>query len=118
MHNSNQSEDVFTKHQLHNDNAVLTIEKSIASLSNIYVSPDGTTKLLLKMMKDGLEVESVIIPWLDKGFSTLCVSSQVGCKQGCTFCATGREFSILNELCFAALRSLISDLALLLCFKF
>ena len=25
----------------------------------------------------------------DKGRVTLCVSSQVGCKMGCTFCATG-----------------------------
>ena len=24
-----------------------------------------------------------------KGRTTLCVSSQVGCKMGCTFCATG-----------------------------
>jgi adenine C2-methylase RlmN of 23S rRNA A2503 and tRNA A37 len=23
--------------------------------------------------------------------STLCVSSQVGCQMGCTFCATGRN---------------------------
>ncbi|KAL7543134.1 hypothetical protein ACHAWF_007328 [Thalassiosira exigua] len=66
-----------------------TIENSFGSLSDMKVSPDGTTKLLLKM-KDGLEIESVIIPWFDKGFSTLCVSSQVGCRQGCTFCATGR----------------------------
>lgn len=91
MRNSNQSEVMSDEqHQIHDDDDVLTIETSIASLSHINVSPDGTTKLLLKMMKDGLEVESVIIPWLDKGFSTLCVSSQVGCKQGCTFCATGR----------------------------
>jgi len=80
--------------------AIYTIENSIASLSHMKVSPDGTTKLLLKMKKDGLEVESVIIPWFDKGFSTLCVSSQVGCKQGCTFCATGR---------MGKLRSLTTD---------
>lgn len=79
---------------------VYTIENSIASLSHMKVSPDGTTKLLLKMNKDGLEVESVIIPWMDKGFSTLCVSSQVGCRQGCTFCATGR---------MGKLRSLTAD---------
>lgn len=54
--------------------AIYTIENSIASLSHMKVSSDGTTKLLLKMKKDGLEVESVIIPWTDKGFSTLCVS--------------------------------------------
>eukprot|EP00569_Conticribra_weissflogii_P002858 CAMPEP_0171344900 /NCGR_PEP_ID=MMETSP0878-20121228/20421_1 /TAXON_ID=67004 /ORGANISM="Thalassiosira weissflogii, Strain CCMP1336" /LENGTH=521 /DNA_ID=CAMNT_0011848193 /DNA_START=152 /DNA_END=1717 /DNA_ORIENTATION=- len=79
---------------------IFTIEDSIASLSHMTVSPDGTTKLLLKMARDGLEVESVIIPWLDKGFSTLCVSSQVGCRQGCTFCATGR---------MGKLRSLTAD---------
>ena len=56
------------------EDSVYTIENSIASLSHMIVSPDGTTKLLLKMKKDGLEVESVIIPWMDKGFSTLCVS--------------------------------------------
>ncbi|KAL7532800.1 hypothetical protein ACHAXR_004857 [Thalassiosira sp. AJA248-18] len=79
---------------------IYTIENSIASLSHMKVSSDGTTKLLSKMRKDGLEVESVIIPWMDKGFSTLCVSSQVGCRQGCTFCATGR---------MGKLRSLTTD---------
>ena len=92
MHNNNGEE-------VH-DEAIYTIENTIASLSHMKVSPDGTTKLLLKMNKDGLEVESVIIPWVDKGFSTLCVSSQVGCRQGCTFCATGR---------MGKLRSLTAD---------
>ncbi|KAL3775875.1 hypothetical protein HJC23_000534 [Cyclotella cryptica] len=106
---------------------ILCIENSIASLSHMKVSSDGTIKLLLKMVKDGLEVESVIIPWKEKGFSTLCVSSQVGCKQGCSFCATGREYEFLciqcafgkvptkNANCFAIhsgmgkLRSLTAD---------
>ena len=64
--------------------AVRTIENSIATLSQLKTSNDGTTKLLLKMRKDGLEVESVIIPWFDKGFSTLCVSSQVGVSSDST----------------------------------
>ena len=66
------------------------VEEEIAKLSQISVSPDGTTKLLLQLVSDGLEVETVIIPWEERGKSTLCVSSQVGCKQGCTFCSTGR----------------------------
>jgi hypothetical protein len=53
---------------------LLTIENCIASISGMKVSSDGTTKLLIRMAKDGLEVESVIIPWNEKGFSTLCVS--------------------------------------------
>lgn len=45
-----------------------------------------TTKLLIKL-QDGKLVESVII--YNKGYNTLCVSSQVGCRMACTFCATG-----------------------------
>ncbi|XP_015892622.2 uncharacterized protein LOC107426839 [Ziziphus jujuba] len=64
-------------------------------------SSDGlTTKLLIKL-KNGALVESVIMRYdtrLGKyagkprpgGLrSTLCISSQVGCKMGCKFCATG-----------------------------
>jgi adenine C2-methylase RlmN of 23S rRNA A2503 and tRNA A37 len=38
-------------------------------------------------LQDGMEVEAVIMSY-DKR-ATLCVSSQVGCQMGCTFCATG-----------------------------
>jgi hypothetical protein len=66
-------------------------------LSKLSISPDGTTKLLLEIVSDGLEVETVIIPWDERKRSTLCVSSQVGCRQGCTFCSTGR-MGILRSL--------------------
>lgn len=55
-------------------------------------SRDGTAKFLLRL-EDGALVETVLIPsdsregvrrW------TQCLSSQVGCAMGCTFCATGR----------------------------
>jgi 23S rRNA (adenine2503-C2)-methyltransferase len=39
-------------------------------------------------------IESVIIPAL--GRTTLCVSSQAGCKMGCTFCATGTGGFVRN----------------------
>lgn len=55
------------------------VEGGVASLSYVSQTFDKTTKLLLRLA-DGLEVETVIIPW--KGSrSTLCVSSQVGCRQ-------------------------------------
>ena len=38
-------------------------------------------------LDDGCRIESVIIP--GRGRSTLCVSSQVGCRMACQFCATG-----------------------------
>ena len=66
------------------------INDTVASLIQKTTAKDGTTKLLLKLRQDGLEVETVIIPWEDRQKSTLCVSSQVGCRQACTFCLTGR----------------------------
>jgi 23S rRNA (adenine2503-C2)-methyltransferase len=49
---------------------------------------DGDTIKFLLKLNDGLETESVIIPM--QAGNTLCISSQVGCKMGCTFCETGR----------------------------
>jgi 23S rRNA (adenine2503-C2)-methyltransferase len=49
-------------------------------------SEDGTVKFLFDL-KDHEKVESVIIP--TKGRSTACISTQVGCKFGCRFCASG-----------------------------
>lgn len=46
---------------------------------------DGTRKLRLRCA-DGEAVESVLIPDGDK--LTQCLSTQVGCGLGCTFCAT------------------------------
>jgi len=47
---------------------------------------DGTRKVAWALL-DGCVVESVLIPEEDR--LTLCVSSQVGCAQGCRFCLTG-----------------------------
>jgi len=49
-------------------------------------SKDGTRKFLLAM-SDGKTIETVAIPARDR--LTLCISSQVGCAIGCTFCHTG-----------------------------
>src|SRR5258706_8404468 len=46
-----------------------------------------TYKFLLKL-RDGLESESVVIPM--RQYKSLCISSQVGCKMGCTFCETAQ----------------------------
>jgi 23S rRNA (adenine2503-C2)-methyltransferase len=50
-------------------------------------SSDGTVKNAVKLF-DGLLVESVLIPTENR--TTACISSQVGCAMGCTFCATAR----------------------------
>ena len=49
-------------------------------------SPDGTTKFLLEL-EDGQRIESVLLPYENR--VSVCVSTQVGCAAGCTFCATG-----------------------------
>ncbi|TVR13500.1 MAG: 23S rRNA (adenine(2503)-C(2))-methyltransferase RlmN [Planctomycetota bacterium] len=49
-------------------------------------SSDGTVKTLFSLA-DGKRVESVSIPTRTR--HTICVSSQVGCAVGCTFCASG-----------------------------
>jgi 23S rRNA (adenine2503-C2)-methyltransferase len=41
-------------------------------------------------LSDGAVVETVRIPLEKPGRFSVCVSSQVGCALGCTFCATGR----------------------------
>jgi 23S rRNA (adenine2503-C2)-methyltransferase len=50
------------------------------------VSRDGTQKFLLQLT-DGNKIESVLIH--HGNHSTACISSQVGCQLGCSFCATG-----------------------------
>ncbi len=54
-------------------------------VDNMQRSSDGTVKNALRLF-DGLVVESVLIPTDSR--TTACVSSQVGCAMGCTFCAT------------------------------
>jgi 23S rRNA (adenine2503-C2)-methyltransferase len=58
-------------------------------------SIDGTVKFLFKLDDPGeFKVEAVLIPdFSDDGTAnriTVCVSSQVGCMFGCSFCATGK----------------------------
>ena len=50
-------------------------------------SEDGSTKYLL-VTPDGLYTEMVLMP--SEKRTTLCISSQVGCRMGCTFCQTGK----------------------------
>ncbi len=54
------------------------------------VSSDGTIKYLFDVL-DGNAIETVLMKY-HHGYS-LCVSSQIGCKMGCKFCAsTGIAF--------------------------
>lgn len=73
---------VEEKHAGDADNAV-----DITTLisADIRESRDGTRKYLFKL-PDGNYIESVLMRY--KYGNTVCVSSQVGCRMGCRFCAS------------------------------
>lgn len=68
----------------------LAAQARLAHLERVAIrgAPDGTRKFLFRL-QDGEQIESVLIPEEDR--LTLCLSSQVGCSLGCTFCLTGRK---------------------------
>lgn len=49
---------------------------------------DGTVKYLWELA-DGENVEGVYLPFPESGRHSACISTQVGCGLGCSFCATG-----------------------------
>lgn len=57
------------------------------------VSKDGTKKYLLSLA-DGNIVEGVLMNY--KYGNTICISTQVGCRMGCSFCATGIDGLVRN----------------------
>lgn len=73
-------------------------------------SADGTVKYLWRLW-DGNAVESVVMRY--RYGNTVCISSQVGCRQGCVFCASSglglvRDLSageMLEEVLYSGLDS-------------
>lgn len=56
-------------------------------------SADGTEKFLFRLC-DGQLIEGVLMKY--KYGCTLCVSTQVGCRMGCAFCASGLDGLLRN----------------------
>lgn len=71
---------------------------------------DGTVKYLWEL-KDGNAIETVVMSY--KHGNTVCISSQVGCRQGCAFCASAigglvrnlEPSEMLDEVLFSQLDS-------------
>jgi len=57
-------------------------------LTDVRRSKDGTEKYLFRLA-DGAGIETVVIP--SKERTTICLSTQAGCKYACVFCASGRN---------------------------
>lgn len=61
---------------------------SVANIEKKRVSRYDNTRKYLFRFADGQYVESVLMEY-HHGYS-ICISTQAGCKMGCTFCATGQ----------------------------
>jgi 23S rRNA (adenine2503-C2)-methyltransferase len=75
--------------------AELSRRARISSLQpeEVQIAADGCRKFRFAL-EDGSRIESVLIP--EEGHYTLCLSSQVGCALGCSFCLTARRGLIRN----------------------
>ena len=78
---SNISNDLKTKLKASCEISTLKIVTCLASR-------DGSQKFLFEL-SDGKTVETVYMPTEDR--ATLCISTQVGCRMGCTFCLTAKQ---------------------------
>jgi len=74
--------------------ALAAFEAELQALARVraeHASEDGSARLLVELA-DGQTVESVLLPR-----DGVCVSTQVGCAVGCTFCMTGQG-GLLRQL--------------------
>ncbi|MGC0152585.1 RNA methyltransferase [Chromobacterium vaccinii] len=93
--------DAGTRHQKSEDYFPLSVRDGLAPIAarmeglarirSQHTAADGSLRLLVEL-NDGQMVESVLLPR-----DGLCVSSQVGCAVGCTFCMTGKS-GLLRQL--------------------
>ncbi|MEZ4600337.1 MAG: 23S rRNA (adenine(2503)-C(2))-methyltransferase RlmN [Syntrophotaleaceae bacterium] len=82
-------------------------------------SRDGTRKYLFRLW-DGETVEAVRIP-MEGDRATLCISTQVGCAMGCSFCLTGTfglvrnltPAEIVNQVCAAMAEAPVNNVVLM-----
>lgn len=93
--------DTGTKHQKTENFLPLTVREGLpaiaasleqlARVSTEHPGADGSSRLLVELA-DKQMVESVLLPR-----DGLCISSQVGCAVGCSFCMTGKS-GLLRQL--------------------
>ena len=63
------------------------------SILEVFTGKSGTKKYLFRLLDDNL-IEGVYMPH-DYG-DTLCLSTQIGCRMGCTFCASTLDGLVRN----------------------
>lgn len=62
---------------------------SVATIEKKFVSRYDKTVKYLFSLNDGELIEAVVMHY--RHGVSMCISTQVGCKMGCTFCATGKS---------------------------
>ncbi len=87
---------------LSNDFCFTNLEE-VSSVSSV----DGTTKFLFKL-SDSEHIESVLLKDGDRVSG--CISTQVGCRMGCTFCATANAVGFKRNLTVGEILAQISYL--------
>ena len=75
------------------DEILLNFDDFPAKIYKMLESKDGTRKYVFKFL-DGNIVEGVLMKY--KYGNTLCVSTQVGCRMNCLFCASSLNGLIRN----------------------
>ena len=78
-----------------------TLSLDLPAIARRFDSEDGTRRYLIRL-EDGETLESVLIPSGDR--VTFCISSQIGCALGCTFCLTG-QLGLIRDLSAAEIVS-------------
>ena len=68
---------------------IITLRKEQVQISKL----DGTRKYLF-LLEDGNVIESVLMKY--KHGNSVCISSQVGCRMGCRFCASTLDGLVRN----------------------
>ena len=68
---------------------IITLRKEQVQISRL----DGTRKYLF-LLEDGNVIESVLMKY--KHGNSVCISSQVGCRMGCRFCASTLDGLVRN----------------------
>ncbi|MFV0391534.1 MAG: 23S rRNA (adenine(2503)-C(2))-methyltransferase RlmN [Paludibacteraceae bacterium] len=98
---SNQLADWLYKKQVQSIDEMTNLSKNARQLLNekfivglippskVQESVDGTKKYLYPTNQTEKFIEAAYIP--DENRTTLCVSTQIGCKMGCLFCMTGKQ---------------------------
>lgn len=75
-----------------------------AKISQVFSSQDGTKKFAIAL-DDGKLIETVFIP--SESRNTICLSSQVGCRFGCFFCASASSDWVRNLTCGEILEQIL-----------